>query len=98
MMAIPRIGHEVIVSFLNGNPDQPIVTGRTYHASSMTLQTSLFMYVLAEHKTKVFIRSEHYLPVYIVLMMKVYKQVIIAAQSLISLYLRVIENGNIHTN
>jgi len=51
MMAI-RIGHKVIVSFLNGNPDQPIVTGRTYHASSMTLQTSLRVYVLAENKTK----------------------------------------------
>ncbi|MDD1784380.1 type VI secretion system tip protein VgrG, partial [Enterovibrio sp. ZSDZ35] len=28
MMAIPRVGHEVIVSFLEGDPDQPIVTGR----------------------------------------------------------------------
>ncbi|HDZ9333984.1 TPA: type VI secretion system effector VgrG, partial [Aeromonas dhakensis] len=34
MMAIPRIGHEVIVSFLEGDPDQPIVTGRTYHATN----------------------------------------------------------------
>ncbi|TQP54602.1 type VI secretion system tip protein VgrG, partial [Vibrio cholerae] len=25
-IAIPRIGHEVIVSFLNGDPDQPIIT------------------------------------------------------------------------
>ncbi|KEA65260.1 VgrG-3 protein [Marinobacterium lacunae] len=32
VMAIPRIGHEVIVSFLEGDPDQPIITGRTYHA------------------------------------------------------------------
>ena len=31
-IAIPRIGHEVIVSFLEGDPDQPLVTGRTYHA------------------------------------------------------------------
>ncbi|CAD5106673.1 hypothetical protein PSEWESI4_00940 [Pseudomonas carbonaria] len=30
-LAIPRIGHEVIVDFLDGDPDQPIVTGRTYH-------------------------------------------------------------------
>ncbi|WP_240800958.1 phage baseplate assembly protein V [Vibrio sp. Hep-1b-8] len=27
MVALPRIGHEVIVSFLNGDPDQPIITG-----------------------------------------------------------------------
>ncbi|MBN6065329.1 type VI secretion system tip protein VgrG [Aggregatibacter actinomycetemcomitans] len=33
MMAIPRIGHEVLVDFLEGDPDQPIVTGRTYHAN-----------------------------------------------------------------
>ncbi len=36
MMAVPRIGHEVIVSFLEGDPDQPIVTGRTYHATNQT--------------------------------------------------------------
>jgi type VI secretion system secreted protein VgrG len=34
-IAIPRIGHEVIVSFLNGDPDQPIVTGRAYHATNL---------------------------------------------------------------
>ncbi len=33
MMAIPRIGHEVLVDFLEGDPDQPMVTGRTYHAN-----------------------------------------------------------------
>lgn len=31
-MAIPRIGQEVIVDFFNGDPDQPIITGRTYNA------------------------------------------------------------------
>ncbi|SER89369.1 type VI secretion system secreted protein VgrG, partial [Pseudovibrio axinellae] len=35
-IAIPRIGHEVIVDFLEGDPDQPIVTGRTYHATNRT--------------------------------------------------------------
>ncbi|OAT23767.1 VgrG family protein [Buttiauxella ferragutiae ATCC 51602] len=30
-LAIPRVGQEVIVDFLNGDPDQPIVMGRTYH-------------------------------------------------------------------
>jgi type VI secretion system secreted protein VgrG len=31
-MWIPRIGQEVIVSFLEGDPDQPIITGRVYNA------------------------------------------------------------------
>lgn len=30
-LAIPRVGQEVIVDFLNGDPDQPIIMGRTYH-------------------------------------------------------------------
>ena len=33
-MDLPRDGHEVIVSFLDGDPDQPIITGRTYHATN----------------------------------------------------------------
>lgn len=32
MIAIPRIGQEVIVQFLEGDPDRPIVTGRVYNA------------------------------------------------------------------
>jgi type VI secretion system secreted protein VgrG len=52
MIAIPRIGHEVIVSFLNGDPDQPIVTGRTYHA------TNTVPYLLPEHQTKTVIRTQ----------------------------------------
>ena len=28
---IPRVGHEVLVTFVNGDPDQPIVTGRVYN-------------------------------------------------------------------
>lgn len=30
-LAIPRVGQEVIVDFLNGDPDQPLIMGRTYH-------------------------------------------------------------------
>ncbi|MDO6706074.1 type VI secretion system Vgr family protein [Photobacterium sp. 1_MG-2023] len=28
---LPRIGHEVVVTFLEGDPDQPLVTGSVYH-------------------------------------------------------------------
>ena len=32
---IPRIGQEVIVDFFEGDPDQPIITGRVYNAEQM---------------------------------------------------------------
>ena len=34
-ITIPRIGQEVIVDFLEGDPDQPIITGRVYNAEQM---------------------------------------------------------------
>jgi type VI secretion system secreted protein VgrG len=35
MVFTPRIGQEVLVEFLEGDPDQPIVTGRVYNAEQM---------------------------------------------------------------
>lgn len=35
MISIPRIGQEVMVDFLEGDPDQPIVVGRVYNAEVM---------------------------------------------------------------
>jgi type VI secretion system secreted protein VgrG len=35
MIFTPRIGQEVIVEFLEGDPDQPLVTGRVYNANQM---------------------------------------------------------------
>jgi type VI secretion system secreted protein VgrG len=32
---IPHVGHEVVVSFLEGDPDMPLVTGRVYNAENM---------------------------------------------------------------
>jgi type VI secretion system secreted protein VgrG len=32
-ITIPRVGQEVIVSFLEGDPDRPIITGRVYNAT-----------------------------------------------------------------
>jgi type VI secretion system secreted protein VgrG len=34
-LAIPRIGQEVVVDFLEGDPDRPIIIGRVYNASQM---------------------------------------------------------------
>ena len=51
-MMIPRIGHEVIVDFLEGDPDQPIITGRTYHSTTEP------PYNLPEHKTRMTIKSK----------------------------------------
>jgi type VI secretion system secreted protein VgrG len=34
-ISIPRVGEEVIVSFIEGDPDRPIITGRVYHQEAM---------------------------------------------------------------
>jgi len=34
-VSIPRIGNEVIVSFIEGDPDRPIITGSVYNADQM---------------------------------------------------------------
>ncbi|PSU99235.1 type VI secretion system Vgr family protein [Photobacterium kishitanii] len=52
MVALPRVGHEVIVSFLEGDPDQPIITGRTYNATNQP------PYELPAHKTRTVLRTE----------------------------------------
>lgn len=45
-MFLPRVGNEVIVEFLEGNPDRPIVTGQVYHG------VNLPPYELPNEKTK----------------------------------------------
>ncbi|MDY0745974.1 type VI secretion system tip protein TssI/VgrG [Paucibacter sp. R3-3] len=35
MIALPRIGDEVVVEFLEGNPDRPLITGRVYNGDNM---------------------------------------------------------------
>jgi type VI secretion system secreted protein VgrG len=50
-IAIPRIGQEVIVDFLEGDPDRPIITGRVYNAE----QTP--PYALPANKTQSGIKS-----------------------------------------
>ena len=34
-MAIPRVGQELIISYLDGDPDQPIATGRAYRETNL---------------------------------------------------------------
>jgi type VI secretion system secreted protein VgrG len=50
-MFIPRIGQEVIVDFLEGDPDRPIITGRVYNGASMP------PYELGKESTKSTIKS-----------------------------------------
>jgi type VI secretion system secreted protein VgrG len=51
-VAIPRIGQEVMVDFLEGDPDQPIITGRHYNATHRP------PYRLPQHKTRMSIKSK----------------------------------------
>lgn len=48
---IPRVGMEVIVHFLEGDPDQPIITGCVYNPIALP------PYKLPEEKTKMVIKS-----------------------------------------
>ncbi len=50
---MPHIGQEVIVSFLEGDPDRPIVVGRVYNADNMP------PYELPDHQYRSVIR-DHY--------------------------------------
>jgi type VI secretion system secreted protein VgrG len=50
-MHLPRIGQEVIVDFLEGDPDQPIITGRVYNGDNMPF------YQLPDYKTLSYYKS-----------------------------------------
>lgn len=50
-MFIPRVGMEVLVTFLDGNPDRPVVTGCLYNGSNAPPWT------LPEHQTRSGIRT-----------------------------------------
>jgi len=50
-MFLPRVGQEVVVDFLEGNPDKPIIIGRVYNADHST------PYPLPDHKTRSVIKT-----------------------------------------
>ena len=49
---LPRIGHEVVVTFLEGDPDRPMVTGAVYNGLHSP------PYALPEHKTRTVFRTQ----------------------------------------
>jgi len=51
-MYIPRIGQEVVVDFLEGDPDRPIIIGCVYHGNNMP------PYPLPDDKTRSVIKSD----------------------------------------
>lgn len=52
-MHIPHVGQEVVVEFLEGDPDRPIITGRVYNAGQMPPLE------LPEHKHKSILRDDY---------------------------------------
>ncbi len=53
-MILPRVGHEVLVDFINGDPDRPIVVGRVYNEEHKPF------YKLPDHKTRAVWRTKSY--------------------------------------
>lgn len=51
MMFLPRVGQEVVVEFLEGNPDRPMITGRVFNKDQMP------PYALPDHKTRSTIKT-----------------------------------------
>ncbi len=51
-MFIPRIAQEVVVEFIEGDPDRPIITGRVFHGTNRP------PYKLPDEKTKSTIKSD----------------------------------------
>ncbi len=49
---IPRIGHEVIVNFLDGDPDRPLVTGSVYNGKNKPVYASKTQSGIKSRSTK----------------------------------------------
>jgi type VI secretion system secreted protein VgrG len=53
-IVLPRVGHEVIVDFLDGDPDRPVVVGRVFNKENMPI------YPLPDNKTRALWRTKRY--------------------------------------
>lgn len=53
-LILPRVGHEVLVDFLHGDPDQPVVVGRVFNEGHMPT------YTLPANKTRALWRTLSY--------------------------------------
>lgn len=51
---IPRVGMEVLITFLEGDPDQPLITGCLYHGANLP------PYKLPDFKTLATVKSKEY--------------------------------------
>jgi len=51
---LPRVGHEVLIDFLGGDPDRPIVVGRVFNRRHMPI------YALPDNKTVALWRTKRY--------------------------------------
>ena len=51
-MNLPRVGQEVLVAFLDGDPDHPVVVGRMFNATAPS------PYALPEHKRRTSLKSD----------------------------------------
>jgi type VI secretion system secreted protein VgrG len=53
-LILPRVGHEVLVDFLDGDPDRPLIVGRVFNEANMPI------YPLPDNKTRALWRTKRY--------------------------------------
>lgn len=53
-VVLPRVGHEVLVEFMEGDPDRPVITGRVFNAKSIE------PYALPANKTRSLFKTVSY--------------------------------------
>jgi type VI secretion system secreted protein VgrG len=59
---LPRVGHEVLVDFLGGDPDRPLVMGRVFNRNHMPIYALPDNKTIALWRTKTYGQSGNYSP------------------------------------